>query len=384
MRIAIFTDTFAPDVNGVARTLKRFTDYLDANGYEFRVFAPESTNESLFSSHIHRFASLPFFLYPECRLALPNMLHVKAELQRFKPDLIHVATPFNIGLCGLHYAKKLNIPIVGSYHTDFDQYLNYYDLQFFSKFLWKYMHWFHKPLRKIFVPSNETMEQLKRKGFQNLRIWGRGVDCNLFHPNYSKQEVHEQFQIKEKYILSYVGRLAPEKDIETLLSLSLQLPDKIKNQVHWLIVGDGPSKEEMRKKAPENMTFAGYLNGENLAKVYASSDIFVFPSPTETFGNVVLEALATGTPVIGANSGGVKNIIHQEVTGFLCEPQNTEQFKHALIHLLENNNLRHAMSEEARTYALSQTWDHIFEGLLKDYTDALHEKDHFDMHKKIV
>ncbi|MCM3650846.1 glycosyltransferase family 4 protein [Metabacillus litoralis] len=384
MRIAIFTDTFAPDVNGVARTLKRFTDYLDANGYEFRVFAPESTNESLFSSHIHRFASLPFFLYPECRLALPNMLHVKAELQRFKPDLIHVATPFNIGLCGLHYAKKLNIPIVGSYHTDFDQYLEYYDLQFFSKFLWKYMHWFHKPLRKIFVPSNETMEQLKRKGFQNLRIWGRGVDCNLFHPNYSKQEVREQFQIKEKYILSYVGRLAPEKDIETLLSLSLQLPEKIKNQVHWLIVGDGPSKEEMSKKAPENMTFAGYLNGENLAKVYTSSDIFVFPSPTETFGNVVLEALATGTPVIGANSGGVKNIIQQEVTGYLCEPQNIEQFKHALIHLLENNNLRTNMSEEARTYALSQTWDHIFEGLLKDYTDVLREKDHFNMHKKIV
>ncbi|MGM0874998.1 MAG: glycosyltransferase family 4 protein [Bacillota bacterium] len=376
MRIAIFTDTFAPDVNGVARTLKRFTDHLEANGYEFRVFAPVSTNESRFSSHIHRFASLPFFLYPECRLALPNMLQVKAELQRFKPDLIHVATPFNIGLCGLHYAKKLNIPIVGSYHTDFDQYLEYYDLQFFSKFLWKYMHWFHKPLRKIFVPSNETMEQLKRKGFSNIRIWGRGVDCSLFHPNYSNQQVREQFQINEKYILSYVGRLAPEKDIETLMNISLQLPEEIRDQVHWLIVGDGPSKEDMVKKAPENMTFAGYLNGVNLAKIYASSDLFIFPSPTETFGNVVLEALATGTPVIGANSGGVKNIIKQEVTGYLCEPKNVEKFNHAIIHLLENNSLRHKMSEDARKYALSQTWDQIFEGLLKEYEDALIEKDH--------
>lgn len=374
MRIAIFTDTFAPDVNGVARTLKRFTDYLEANGYEYRVFAPISTNESRFTSHIHRFASLPFFLYPECRLALPNMLQVKAELQRFKPDLIHVATPFNIGLCGLHYAKKLNIPIVGSYHTDFDQYLKYYDLQFFSKFLWKYMHWFHKPLRQIFVPSHETMEQLKRKGFSNIRIWGRGVDCNLFHPNYSVQEVREQYQINEKYILSYVGRLAPEKDIETLLNISLQLPEIIRSQIHWLIVGDGPSKEEMVKSAPENMTFAGYLNGENLAKVYASSDLFIFPSSTETFGNVVLEALATGTPVIAANSGGVKNIVNQGITGTLCEPKHVEQFQTAIISLLENDTLRLKMSEDARKYALSQSWDQIFEGLLKDYEEALIEK----------
>ncbi|MBO1513153.1 glycosyltransferase family 4 protein [Metabacillus bambusae] len=376
MRIAIFTDTFAPDVNGVARTLKRFTDHLEANGYEYRVFAPISTNENRFSSHIHRFASLPFFLYPECRLALPNMLQVKAELQRFKPDLIHVATPFNIGLCGLHYAKKLNIPIVGSYHTDFDQYLEYYDLQFLSKFLWKYMHWFHKPLRKIFVPSNETMEQLKRKGFSNIRIWGRGVDCSLFHPNYSNKRIREQYGIKEKYILSYVGRLAPEKDIETLMKISLQLPEKIRNQIHWIIVGDGPSKEEMVKEAPKNMTFAGFLNGESLAEIYANSDLFIFPSPTETFGNVVLEALATGTPVIGANSGGVKNIINQEVTGYLCEPKNVEQFNQAIIHLLENHALRQKMGETARKYALSQTWDQIFDGLLKEYEESLLENNH--------
>jgi glycosyltransferase involved in cell wall biosynthesis len=301
------------------------------------------------------------------------MLQLKAELQRFKPDLIHVATPFNIGLCGLHYAKKFNIPIVGSYHTDFDQYLEYYDLQFFSKFLWKYMHWFHKPLRKIFVPSIETMEQLKRKGFSNIRIWGRGVDCDLFHPNYSAQQVREQFQIKEKFILSYVGRLAPEKDIETLMNISIQLPENMRSQIHWLIVGDGPSKEEMVKNAPENMTFAGYLSGEDLAKIYASSDLFIFPSPTETFGNVVLEALATGTPVIGANSGGVKNIICENVTGYLCEPKHIDQFQQAIIHLLENNTLRLKMGDHARKYALSQTWDQIFEGLLKDYEDALIE-----------
>lgn len=377
MKIAIFTDTFAPDVNGVARTLKRLTDYLEKNNYEFRVFAPESTKESMFSSHIHRFTSLPFFLYPECRLALPNMLQVKAELQSFKPDLIHVATPFNIGVCGLHYAKKLNIPIVGSYHTDFDQYLEYYDLQFLSKVLWKYMHWFHKPHRKIFVPSNETLEQLKRKGFSKLRIWGRGVDCNLFHPNYSHDEVRDNYKIKEQFVLTYVGRLAPEKDIDTLMNITNQLPDPIKNDVHWLIVGDGPSKEDMKKHAPNNMTFAGYLKGPDLAKVYASSDLFIFPSPTETFGNVVLEALASGTPVIASNSGGVKNIVNQAKTGYLCEPKNVTEFQERIEELLLNETRRINMGKEARQYALTQTWDHIFEELLKEYEDAITEKDQF-------
>jgi len=373
MKVAIFTDTFAPDVNGVARTLKRFTDHLAKRGHEFRVFAPESTNDHLFSNNIHRFTSFPFFLYPECRLALPNMLQIKAELIRFQPDIIHIATPFNVGLCGLHYAKKLNIPLVGSYHTDFDQYLEYYDLQIFSKLLWKYMHWFHRPFQKIFVPSPFTLEQLKRHGFTNLYIWSRGVDCHLFHPNYDKLEVRQKYQIKEKFILSYVGRLAPEKDIETLLKIMNNLSDDVSDKVHWIIVGDGPSKEEMKQKAPRNITFTGYLNGEELAKVYAASDLFVFPSPTETFGNVVLEALASGTPAIGANSGGVKNIIKHDQTGILCEPKNTEQFIEAIQYLL-NSTKRIQMGHDARKYALSQTWEQILDGLIKEYEEVINNQ----------
>ncbi|MTH54474.1 glycosyltransferase [Bacillus mangrovi] len=371
MKIALFTDTYAPDVNGVARTLKRFTDYLEANGHEYRVFAPESTKESLFSSHIHRFASFPFFLYPECRVAWPNMIQVKGELQKFKPDLVHIATPFNIGLCGMHYAKKLNIPIVGSYHTDFDQYLDYYDLQFFSKLLWKYMHWFHKPFKKLFVPSPSTLEQLDKQGFQNLKIWGRGVDCSMFTPNLEGFDAHKTYNIKEPFILSYAGRLAPEKDIETLIKTAESLPARLKEKVHFLIVGDGPSKADMMKQAPDNMTFAGYLSGRDLAKIYASSDLFVFPSPTETFGNVVLEALACGTPVVGANSGGVKNIVAEGKNGLLCEPRNPDAFVAAIDSLLENHSLREHMSRQARAYALTQTWDQIFSGLVQDYKEVL-------------
>ncbi|KMJ57744.1 glycosyl transferase [Bacillus sp. LL01] len=372
MKIAIFTDTFAPDVNGVAKTLKRFTNYLDSKGMEYRVFAPESTNKDLFTSQVHRFASLPFFLYPECRLALPNMNSVKAELQEFKPDLIHVATPFNIGLCGLHYAKKLNIPVVGSYHTDFDKYLEYYDLQFLTKVLWSYMRWFHRPLLKIFVPSTDTQNHLKKYGFINTAIWPRGVDCSVFHPDasYSKQ-LKNKYNIKEKFLLSYVGRLAPEKDVAILPEIQASLPASIRRDVHWLIVGDGPLKQELHKKAPPNMTFAGFQSGQNLAEVYAGSDLFVFPSATETFGNVVLESLASGTPVVGANAGGVKTIIQQGLTGHLCIQNDAKAFAAAITSLLVDEENREQMGLAGRQYALKQSWDAIFDKLLKDYKNTL-------------
>ncbi|WP_042143329.1 glycosyltransferase family 1 protein [Paucisalibacillus sp. EB02] len=374
MKIVIFTDTFAPDVNGVAKTLKRFTDYLKDRGFEYRVFAPKSSSQSLYSSDIHRFKSLPFFLYPACRLALPNMYHVKEELIQFQPDIIHVATPFNVGLCGLHYAKKLDIPLVGSYHTDFDKYLGYYDLQFLTKVLWRYMRWFHRPMRKVFVPSIDTMEHLQKHGFMDLDIWPRGIDCTTFHPNFNPNDIREKYHIKEKHILLYVGRIAPEKDVMLIPSIHNQLPENLKEKVHWLVVGDGPNQEELRKLAPNNMTFTGFLSGQELAHVYAAADLFVFPSSTETFGNVVLESLASGTPVVCANAGGVRSIIKDQVTGILCEKNNSEEFAKVIVSLIYNESKRKEMGVNGRNYALTQSWDSIFHVLIKKYQSSIEEK----------
>ncbi|MGG1679771.1 glycosyltransferase family 4 protein [Neobacillus sp. NRS-1170] len=373
MRIAIFTDTFHPDINGVARTLKHFTNYLDEQNITYKVFAPDSRSNEYISAHISRFKSFSFFLYPECRLAFPNLFRIKTELEDFSPDIIHVATPFNMGLCGVHLAKKLNIPLVGSYHTDFDYYLQFYDLQILSKLLWKYMKWFHKPFRKLFVPSNETFTELKRHGFTNLEICPGGVDCQLFHPYYEKQTIREQLGISKKYLLTYVGRLAPEKDVKTLLTVAKALPLGMHERIQWYVVGDGPLREELQKDAPSNMTFTGYLTGERLAEIYSASDLFVFPSPTETFGNVVIEALASGTPAITANSGGVKNIIKSGVTGYLCETGNEAEFVNAILKLLENDNLRSQLGIEGRNYALTQSWDKIFSALLWHYRSVVEE-----------
>lgn len=372
MKIAIFTDTFDPDINGVARTLKRFTDYLSEKGIDYKVFAPESDGQHEYvSSNIHRFKSLSFFLYPECRLAFPNIHQIKAELLEFDPDIIHVATPFNIGLCGTYYAKKLEIPLVGSYHTDFDRYLHYYNLAFLSKIQWKYMNWFHKPFKKLFVPSLDTLEGLKRRGFTNMEIWGRGIDCELFHPNYDRQAFRKAHGINRKYLLTYVGRLAPEKDLKTLMDIMKSIPAHMNEQIQWMIVGDGPLRAELEQEALENVLFFGYLKGRELAEVYAASDLFIFPSPTETFGNVVLEALASGTPVIGANAGGVRNLIQSGVNGYLCEPGNAAEFMNMILHLLEKEDLRKQMGIEGRKFANLQKWDQIFEHLLSHYVNVI-------------
>lgn len=373
MKIAIFSDTFYPDINGVAQTLKKFTNYLEGQVISYKVFAPDPVSKEYVSDHIHRLKSLSFFLYPECRLAFPNFIQVKSEIEQFSPDLIHVATPFTVGFCGVYYAKKFNIPIVGSYHTDFNDYLHFYDLEFLTNPLWKYMKWFHSPLKKLFVPSIDTMEKLRSRGFSNLEIFPRGVDCKLFHPNYPKEVVWKRYDISKKFLLTYVGRLAPEKDLGTLMKIANSLPPEMNNQVHWLIAGDGPLLEELQRAALPNLTFTGYLKGTGLAEVYSATDLFVFPSPTETFGNVVLEALASGTPAIGANAGGVKHIISNGVTGHLCEPGNVEEFVNRIIQLLGNDDFRGQMSLNARKYALTQKWDQIFENLLNHYSTVIDE-----------
>lgn len=374
MKIAIFTDTFTPQINGVAKTLERLTHYFERRNIDYCVFAPQNVRSEDNRSNIQKVKSVPLAIYPECRIALPNPHMIKKKLYQFQPDLIHVATPFNMGLFGRYYARKMKIPLVGSYHTDFDAYLKYYRMDFLAPVFWNYMLWFHEPLQRIFVPSPATLDQLKKKGFRHLRIWGRGIDCTLFHPDYPSAELRENYHISADYTISYVGRLAPEKDIDTLLSVIKTVNEKqVKaNRIHWLITGDGPLADEMKKSlAGQNVTFTGYLKGRDLANVYAASDLMVFPSATETFGNVVLEAMAAATPVIGADAGGVKDIIRPGITGALCPPGRAESFAASVLSLIDDDARRKEMSRAARAYALTQSWDMIFDQLVEDYRDAL-------------
>ncbi|MBU9713757.1 glycosyltransferase family 4 protein [Evansella tamaricis] len=365
MRIAIFSDTYAPEINGVARTLKRYTDFLEKRGIEYKLFVPESSTPFPAVPQVQRFTSIPFVLYPECRIALPNPIHIRQTLDEFQPTLIHITTPFNLGLFGHHYGRKHQIPMVASYHTNFDEYLDYYHLTFMEKWIWKYMNWFHRPFEKVFVPSKHTKDKLLKKELHsNIDIWGRGVDHTFFSPTKRSNKIREKHNIKEKNILLFVGRIAPEKDIHIVLETFHALPENVKKETHLLVVGDGPQLKPLSEANHKQITFTGFMEGEELAEVYASCDAFIFPSPTETFGNVVLEAQASSIPVIGAKAGGVQNLIEDGINGYLCSEKNVEEFVRSTTILLEDKVLRKSMGERAREFANCQSWDNIFNQLL--------------------
>ncbi|MFB7139120.1 glycosyltransferase family 4 protein [Gottfriedia sp. NPDC056225] len=367
MRVAIFSDTYIPQVNGVAKTLNRFTNYLKENEHSYHVFSPQVFDLPS-TEDVTRLKSVPLKIYPECKISFPNLSKIKKTLREFKPDIIHIATPFTIGLSGLYIAKKMKLPLVASYHTNFDHYLQYYNLSFLENILWKYLDWFHKPSQKIFVPSKDTLTHLVTKGFNNLSLWTHGVDCSIFRPITNQNEIKQKYNITSKYTICFVGRIAPEKDLETLSKIISYTKQRFGHNLTWLIVGDGPKKEEMIKKTgTEHIIYTGYLQKSELVEIYGMCDLMVFPSDTETFGNVVLEAMACGTPVIGANAGGVKNIIRDYSTGILCEPQNFSSFCNAIEGCLQGNELLKHMSKKARDYALTQDWNSIFNKLVMEF-----------------
>ncbi|MDQ0196610.1 glycosyltransferase family 4 protein [Paenibacillus wynnii] len=371
MRLAIFTDTFLPQTNGVARTLYRLTEHLNQRGIEHLLFTPKSAPEGTYADPIRPIASIPFFMYPECRLALPNMASIRSELNAFQPDLLHMATPFNIGLCGLRYAHKHGLPHVASYHTHFDRYLEYYRMKRIVPLYWKYMNWFHRSCDATFAPSSETLDTLRHQGFDHLKLWSRGIDCQLYTPQKRSNDVRERYGITAPLLLLFVGRIAPEKDISTLELAMQKLPESMHSQVHWLVVGDGPLGSDLRTRVPLNVTFTGYKHGEELAQLYASADLFVFPSSTETFGNVVLEAMASGLPVIAANAGGVTDLVVSGRTGILVKPRCADAIVREILNWINRREQLAVMGLEGRRLALSRSWENIFDGLISDYEEII-------------
>ncbi|MET3209335.1 UNVERIFIED_CONTAM: glycosyltransferase involved in cell wall biosynthesis [Paenibacillus sp. PvR008] len=237
------------------------------------------------------------------------------------------------------------------------------------------MLWFHRHCERVYVPYRSTMELLRNKGMSQLEIWGRGIDTHRFQPKVDRHAVWRKWGVRaDAFVILYVGRLAPEKGIDALLDAYLQLLDDVRAESVLVIAGDGPLykiKTAADMGVPEHAVhWLGFVKGQELAELYAAADVFLFPSTTETFGNVVLEAMASGTPVVGADEGGVKdNLIHGK-TGLLCPAGDAASFAEAVHLLYKDRPLRDSMSVTGRAYSMEQTWDRIFERLLDSYMDA--------------
>ncbi|NIN10720.1 MAG: glycosyltransferase, partial [Gemmatimonadales bacterium] len=254
---------------------------------------------------IVRVPGLPLPKYPDLTLGIPYAPRVMRAAREFQPDVIHLATEYTLGLTGLRSSRTIDVPAVASFHTNIPGVLPYYGFPWASDLCWKYLRWFHNQAEVTFCPSETNRQVLVERGFHNVRVWARGVDTDLFAPEHRSEWVRERHGPKDALHLLYVGRLTPEKDLAMLFEAYQRVAAVSLGQpVHLVVAGDGAYTPKMQAIAPRNVTFAGYLEGRALSRAYSSADVFVFPSRVETLGNVVLEAMASGLPVVGVAEGG--------------------------------------------------------------------------------
>jgi len=375
LRIALFTGNYNHIKDGVSLTLNRLVRFLESKGVEVLVFGPSIPNPPI--DHAGKLLEVPSIAPPgrgEYRVSLFLPEVYKLELEDFKPDIIHIATPDILGLIALRYARKNNIPLVSSYHTHFTSYLNYYKLDILEPLLWKYLRWFYDKCEKVFVPSLSMIDWLKGNGFDDrLVLWSRGVDLDLFNPDKRDLEWRRSVGIKDdEIVVGFVSRLVWEKDLRTVISVAKKL--FLKNaSIRILVGGDGPAMAEMQAELPEAV-YVGHKFGDELARVYASSDVFLFPSDTEAFGNVTLEALSSGVPAVVSDAVGSSSIVIDGESGYLTTPKDIDAFVNNIYKLCEDGNMRKQMSVNARKRATTFEWDAIMNGLLNDYYSVLKSK----------
>jgi glycosyltransferase involved in cell wall biosynthesis len=377
MRIALLTEAFLPKFDGVVKSLCHLLDYLADHGHESVLLAPEGSPPQYAATPVVQMKSHRLIFYPEFRLVLPAQ-DIAPELDDFNPDLIHLISPFSLGLLGANYSRKKNIPLVASYQTDLPGYLERWGVGFLSQSVEKYLYWLHKQAQLNLAPSRVTQNELIQKGYPNVRLWTRGINSMLYNPNHYDKDMRDYLSDgnSNATLLLYVGRLSREKRVEMLRPALDVIPN-----VRLAIVGDGPFRDDLEriyKNSP--VKFTGYLFGEELAKAYASADIFVFTGANETFGNVVLEAMASGLPVVAPNSGGVMDMVKPYETGILFESENQESLVNAVQQMVVSRGLREQTRIEARKMALSFSWEDILKQLMADYEKVI---DTFDPETKI-
>lgn len=370
MRVALFADTYLPQINGVTNTLGRLIAFYEAAGIEYKIFAPKYNAEQP-EDNIERYYSLKFFLYPESRITFPNLFRLTGSLTEFKPELIHLMTEFNMGIAGLNYGKKHGIPTISNYTTNFSQYTSYYKINFLEQAIWNYMRWFHTQNDITLCPSKAAQSLLKDHGIHNTGIFSRGIDSENFHPMFRNPVYRKSLGLGKKTVFLYVGRLSAEKDLDTLGESYNNIHKLYPEQTALIITGDGPYMKKCRDLFPEDTIFTGFKKGRELAEIYASSDIFICPSSTETFGNVVLEAMASGLPVIGADAGGVGEIIKHQITGLKFRPRDSKDLAGCMTKLLSNPVLFNSLKENGREFGINRSWNQIFEGLMDVYQQVL-------------
>jgi glycosyltransferase involved in cell wall biosynthesis len=380
MRVTLVSETYFPQVNGVSRTLGQLVRYLTEAGDVVQLVLPDygkgdRAGDDCEPEHQPpcRVRSIRMPFYPELRLPLPPFGAAHRAIDRFRPDLVHIATEATLGLSVLWHARRRGLPVVSSFHTNFDQYSDHYGVGWARGTIWRYLRWFHNHTRQTYVPSTATIAELTARGFERLVLWPRGVDSHLFRPDRpGRAAVRRALGLEpEDVVIGYVGRIAAEKNVSFLADALVRVAAE-RPRASFLFVGDGPARPELERRMGLRARFVGYRSGDDLADHYAAADLFAFSSLTETFGNVVLEALSSGLPVVALRAGGLGDIVQQGRTGRLLDPTaSAEAFADEILTLVDDAEARRRMAEAARARALSQSWDAIMAELRQNYVEVV-------------
>jgi glycosyltransferase involved in cell wall biosynthesis len=377
LRIALFTGNYNYIKDGVALTLNRVVEFLRARDVPVLVFAPVVEAPALHSAaEIVPIPSFPIPRRPEYRLATGLPASARRRLAMFQPTLFHIAVPDLLGLRALKLAQQWDVPVLATYHTRYDEYLSYYGLGALKHLSKDYLRYFYSRCELVCPPSESMLKNLQAEGIvKQGRVWSRGVESELYHPGKRSKEWRRSLGFGDgEIVVTFTGRLVKEKNTAILGQVLRSLSESVPNS-RALVVGMGPEQTRIQSQCP-SAVFTGLLNGEALAKTYASSDVFFFPSATESFGNVTLEAMASGLPTVCADATGSRSLVLDGVTGYLVSAEDRTGFVNRLASLVTQPSVRARMGVAARARALSFEWEPVLHELYNNYLNVLnrHQK----------
>lgn len=362
--IALVSETFSPEINGVANTLGHLVTGLRARGHRLQLVRPRQAVDAGAANDddllLTRGWPLPGYRGLQWgQSARHKLLRL---WRRQPPDVLYIATEGPLGLSALRAARRLRIPVISGFHTNFQQYTGHYGITLLTRLLTNYLRWFHNASRMTLVPSLSQRGELQRRGFERLELLARGVDARLFNPARRSDELRRSWGLGEQDIaVLHVGRLAPEKNLELLVSTFKALEQQPGGQrLRLVLVGDGPQRASLQQQLPEAI-FCGIQRGEALAEHYASGDLFIFPSRSETFGNVLLEAMAAGLGVVAFDQAAAAQHVEHGHSGMLASPDDEYGFIEAARWLLEDREHLRCVRLNARQHAARQSWAAIVE-----------------------
>ena len=353
MKIALYSGTYVKDKDGAVKSISQLVSSFRNNGHQVTVWSPDvSPLDNHNGLTVHTVPALPLPQYPDYKLGFFSS-ETKRQLDAFAPDIVHISTPDFVGRKFLLYAKERSLPLASAFHTDFPSYLKYYKLKFAERPFLKYLTWFYNCCDVVFAPNESVRRKLEEENIRNIAIWSRGVDKELFDPSHRSEQLRVKWNATGRTVFVFAGRFVLYKDIEVVIKVYDRFIEAgYADSVRFVLVGSGPKEAEMKLRMPEAV-FPGYLTGVELSEAYASGDVFLFPSITEAFCNVALEAIASGLPLVVSDKGGCRDIVERSGAGLLARSGDVDDFFSKCLEL--SGKSLHYQELQARGLAFAET-----------------------------